>query len=48
MHQITQQLLLQGIATALVERQVGATGVRMPTLAGSKGTRGEGTSKAFT
>jgi hypothetical protein len=48
MQQITHQLLLPGIAAALVERQVGAPGVRMPKQGGSKGTSDEGTSKAST
>ena len=46
MHQITEQFLLPGIAAALVERQVGATGVRIPTQGVSKEARDAGTSKA--
>ena len=46
MHQITEQFLLPGIAAALVERQVGATGVRIPTQGDSKEARDAGTSKA--
>ena len=46
LHQITQQLLLPGIATALVERQVGAMGVRIPTQGDSREARDAGTSKA--
>ena len=42
MHQITEQFLLPGIAAALVERQVGATGVRIPTQGVSKEARDAG------
>ena len=46
MHQITEQLFLPGIAAALVEGQVGATGVRIPTQGVSKEARDAGTSQA--